>query len=82
MDGEKTVFDTEKEAEDRLWYLQNLFLNRLCPVFQDTHKCEKCHSYNEGYLYSTKDSNKDFFRLFKPCCTSPLVTGTIEVENG
>jgi len=81
----KNVYNSNVEADSMLQTLSYMLIQKKCPVFKKLCLGKRCMSFSEGTVYETivtADSNLDtVFKIVEPCCLSPLVTGTIEVER-
>lgn len=75
---QKDYFDSEQEAGEYLDYMSEEFHSRKCPVFKTQCLEERCHSFFKGSVIRLKE---DGYKVYPPCCNSPLVTGIIEVES-
>lgn len=52
----------------------------MCPVFKTGCITKKCASFG-GRVYLLKRHLKpDVWKVFTPCCTNAIVTGSIEME--
>ena len=74
----KNIEKTEEKAVSNLADKRERFLRKGCPVFKTNCRGDNCHSYNEGQVTTVSFVDNVRFKVFEPCCSSPLVTGLIE----
>lgn len=75
-----TEYKTKKTAQVAFNREKKKFEKLICPVFKKKCISNKCVAFN-GRVYPVRYYGKpDVYKVFNPCCCSPLVTGTIEME--
>jgi hypothetical protein len=73
-------YKTKKTAQAALNKEKKKLGELMCPVFKKPCITDKCAAFS-GRIYEVNHYGKPkAWRMFKPCCNSPLVTGIIEME--
>jgi len=64
-------------AIDQVRKLQREYMNKMCPVFRKRCSGTDCTGFYEGGITPFQREDEKAFKIFPPCCTSPMVTGII-----
>lgn len=68
----------QKEAEQKHGELTQAMGKKLCPVFKEHCKLDRCMSFNKGTPYR---KGGDEYGVNGPSCDSPLISGSIYHED-